>query len=116
MSTQKLKNNNKGFRGYIFSREINSNFIPHRVQNLVIKDFAKRNGLFFKLSSTEYIMNNSFHMLKALMKDANKLDGIIFYSYEMFFENIELCLNFVKKLMTEKKKSIFCSRRDRGKK
>ena len=38
------KLNNKGFRGYMFSREINGNFIPQRVQNLVIKDFAVRNN------------------------------------------------------------------------
>ena len=41
MSTQKSKKV-LSCRGYIFSRKINDNFIPQRVQNLVIKDFAKR--------------------------------------------------------------------------
>lgn len=107
MSIQKFKKNNKGYRGYIFSREINSNFIPHRVQNLVIKDFARRNDLFFKLSSTEYIMKNSFHMLKALLKDTRSIDGVIFYSYEMFFENIKLCIDSVNNLIRNQKKIYF---------
>lgn len=106
MSIQKYKNTSKGFRGYIFSREINSNFIPHRVQNLVIKDFAQRKNLFFKLSSTEYIMKKSFYMLKALLKDINFIDGVIFYSYEMFFDNVNLCIDFSRKLI-EKKKHIY---------
>ena len=37
----------EGYRGYIFSRKINDNFIPQRVQNLVIKDFAKEKNFFF---------------------------------------------------------------------
>ena len=32
-------------------------------------------------------MKNSFHMLKALLKDARSIDGVIFYSYEMFFDS-----------------------------
>ena len=106
MNIQKFKKNNKGYRGYIFSRDINFNFIPHRVQNLVIKDFAERNNLFFKLSSTEYIMKNSFHMLKALLHDTSSIDGVIFYSYEMFFENIKLCIDSLNNLI-KKKKNIF---------
>ena len=33
---------NLGYRGYIFSKEIGGNFIPQRVQNLVIKDYANK--------------------------------------------------------------------------
>ena len=82
MSTLKSKNI-EGYRGYIFSRSINGNFIPQRVQNLVIKDFAQRNKIFFKLSSTEYIMKDCYLMLNALIKDLKYLEGVIFYSFEM---------------------------------
>ena len=77
MSIQKSESD-KGFRGYIFSRSINNNFIPQRVQNLVIKDFASRKKLFFKLSSTEYIMENCFHMLKALVKEIKFINSYSF--------------------------------------
>ena len=73
----------KGYRGYIFSRSINQNFIPQRVQNLVIRDFATRKKIFFKLSLTEYNKKNCYIMLNSLIKDVNKIDGIIFYSIEM---------------------------------
>ena len=61
----------KGYRGYIFSRNINGNFIPQRVQNLVIRDFADRKKIVFKLSSTEYNMKNCYIMLNSLIKDIN---------------------------------------------
>ena len=58
----------KGYRGYIFSRSINKNFIPQRVQNLVIRDFAYRKKIFFKLSLTEYNMKNCYIMLNTIDK------------------------------------------------
>jgi sporadic carbohydrate cluster protein (TIGR04323 family) len=101
MIIQKSKNQ-KGFRGYIFSREINGNFIPQRVQNLVIKDFASRNNLFFKLSSTEYIMQDCYAMMNALLDDLKKIQGIIFYSFEMLPESKFERINFIKKVLQKK--------------
>tara|TARA_X000000950_G_scaffold244104_1_gene299978 strand:+ start:442 stop:864 length:423 start_codon:yes stop_codon:yes gene_type:complete len=106
MSIQKSESD-KGFRGYIFSRSINNNFIPQRVQNLVIKDFASRKKLFFKLSSTEYIMENCFHMLKALVKEIKLLNGIIFYSIEMLPKKKNLRDSYIKKILKEKKTIYF---------
>ena len=102
MKNQKQKNNEKGFRGYIFSRSIGTNFIPQRVQNLVIRDFAERNKIFFKLSSTEYNMKNCFLMLNSLTKNIKNIDGIIFYSIEMIFE-LKKIDEFFKKLLLKKK-------------
>ena len=73
----------KGYRGYIFSRKIEDNFIPQRVQNLVIKDFASRKKLFFKLSATEYKMENCFLMLNSTLKNLKSIEGMIFYSLFM---------------------------------
>lgn len=106
MKNQKQKNNGKGFRGYIFSRSIGVNFIPQRVQNLVIRDFAERNKIFFKLSSTEYNMKNCFLMLNSLIKNIKNIDGIIFYSIEMIFE-LKKIDEFFKKLLLEKKTIYF---------
>jgi sporadic carbohydrate cluster protein (TIGR04323 family) len=77
------KSDQQVFRGYIFSRSIEGNFIPQRVQNLVIKDYCFRKNIFFKLSATEYKMKNSFLMLKSLLEDLKSIDGIIFYSLFM---------------------------------
>ena len=96
----------KGYRGYIFSRKINGNFIPQRVQNLVIRDFALKKKIFFKLSSTEYNMENCYIMLNSLIKDINKIDGIIFYSIEMLADDKKKTLKLID-FFIKKKKPIF---------
>ena len=96
----------KGYRGYIFSRSINQNFIPQRVQNLVIRDFAYRKKIFFKLSLTEYNMKNCYIMLNSLIKDINKIDGIIFYSIEMLPTDKKEALKLID-LFLKKKKSLY---------
>ena len=84
------KSKKSGFRGYIFSRTIDGSFIPHRVQNLVIKDYCQRKKLFFKLSATEYKMKDSYIMLNAVLKELNKIDGVVFYSIFMLPEDSRL--------------------------
>lgn len=106
MSTQKLRKD-LGFRGYIFSRDIKGNFIPQRVQNLVIKDFCIRKKLFFKLSSTEYIMNNSYLMLKSILKEIKLIDGVVFYSMDMLPIKKKLRLNILNNFIKSKKKIFF---------
>lgn len=85
MKNQKSKSNN-WYVGYIFSRNIDKNFIPQKVQNLVIRDFATRMKFNLKLSATEYKMKNSYLMLKSLNKKKPTYNGIIFYSLRMLFE------------------------------
>ena len=97
------QNKNKGFRGYIFSRKINNNFIPQRVQNLVIRDFALRNKIFFKLSSTEYNMKNCYTMLNSLIEDYLKIDGVIFYSIEMLPNDKTFLYNLMNTFIFKKK-------------
>jgi len=96
----------RGFRGYIFSRSIDNNFIPQRVQNLVIRDFAFRKKVFFKLSSTEYNMKDCYIMLNTLVKDINKIDGIIFYSIEMLPTDKKKTLKLIN-LFIKKKKILY---------
>lgn len=105
MNIQSFKKS-KGFRGYIFSRKIEGNFIPQRVQNLVIKDFAARKNLFFKLSATEYKMENCFLMLNSTLKSLKSIEGMIFYSLFMLPEN-NLDRNKIMKIFIKKKKKLF---------
>ena len=73
----------KGWRGYIFSREIGGSMIPHRVQNLVIRDDAAKKNLLFLLSAVEYAMADCYMILEALLEELNNVDGLIFYSTHM---------------------------------
>ncbi len=65
------KSNKNWYMGYISSREIDNNIIPQKVQNLVIRDYAKRFGMNLILSSTEYKMKNSFLIFNSLIEKKN---------------------------------------------
>jgi sporadic carbohydrate cluster protein (TIGR04323 family) len=73
----------KGWRGYIFSREVNDCIVPQRVQNAVIRNYAAQREMLFLLSATEYYMDNCYMMLEALLDELEKIEGIIFYSMWM---------------------------------
>tara|TARA_B100000686_G_C16051794_1_gene600321 strand:- start:119 stop:538 length:420 start_codon:yes stop_codon:yes gene_type:complete len=105
MSLPKLKN--KGFRGYVFSRPIKGNLIPQKVQNLVIRDYALRKNLFFKLSAVEYSPQNSFLMLNLILKELNILKGLIFYSIFMLPEDKKKRENFFYSIIEKKKEVHF---------
>jgi sporadic carbohydrate cluster protein (TIGR04323 family) len=105
MMTRKLKK--LGFRGYIFSRKIDGNFIPQRVQNLVIKDYCQRKKLFFKLSATEYKMEHCYLMLNSVLKDIKKINGIIFYSLFMLPEEKKDRDNLIIKILKKNKEIHF---------
>lgn len=104
MKTQKFE---LGFRGYIFSRRIEENLIPQRVQNLVIRDFSERKNILFKLSATEYKMKNSYIVLKNTLKELKELDGIIFYSVHMLPTDSLFRYQIYKKILLKKKKIYF---------
>ena len=75
------------FKGYISSRKLNDgNFIPQKVQNLVIRSSCKDQNFEFNLSATEYGMADCYLILNQILNDLkkNKYDGIAFYSIEQF--------------------------------
>lgn len=101
------KKNKKGYRGYIFSRKIRGVLIPQKVQNLVIRDYADRKKLFFKLSKVEYSFKKSYLMLKSLLKEIKYLNGLIFYSINLLPETKIDRVNFLSKFIKSKKQVHF---------
>ena len=92
-------------RGYIFSRPFLEERVPQHVQNLVIRDYCKKNKFQFLLSATEYAIPNSYIMLKQIISELSKIDGIVAYSifqlplkYKDRFETIKLILNQSKEI------------------
>jgi sporadic carbohydrate cluster protein (TIGR04323 family) len=69
-----------GYRGYITSRPVQGSHFPQRVQNLVVRDYAQRRGLPFRLSLTEYAMPGCTMMLETLLGELDRLDGIVLFS------------------------------------
>ena len=69
----------KKVRGYIFSRTFMGERAPQHVQNIVIRDYCKKNKLSYLLSLTEYAMENCHLMLEQALNELKALDGIIAY-------------------------------------
>ena len=68
----------KGWRGYNFSRAIDGQMIPQRVQNLVIRDYCRRQGIDYLLSATEYSMENAAMILHSVYEELRVLKGSFF--------------------------------------
>lgn len=85
---------NSIYKGYIASRAVRDTIVPQRLQNLVIRTYAEKNKKKFSLSATEYIMDECFMMLRALIKDASQYEAIAIYSLYMLPKSKDLRLKF----------------------
>mgnify|MGYP001205544066 CR=1 FL=1 len=54
--------------------------VPQAVQNLVIRDYCKKNGYEFLLSSTEYAMPECHLILEQTLETITDIAGIAMYS------------------------------------
>ena len=70
----------KGWRGYIFSREIGGQLIPQRVQSLVIRNYSEKMGMQIIFSIVEYYMEDCYMMLDSYLGELNSIVGFVFYS------------------------------------
>jgi len=78
-----MQTNQKGYRGYVFSRSVDSHRVPQHIQNLVIRDYAARRKLHYLLSATEYAMADSYLVLEQVLADLASVDGVILYTMFM---------------------------------
>lgn len=78
-----------GHRGYIGSRPYFGQRAPQHVQNLVIRDYCRRQGFDFLLSATEYAMPGCYIMLNQVLSELPRLRGIALYSLFMLPQRAE---------------------------
>ena len=71
------------YRGYVVSRPIGAHRVPQHIQNLVIRNHAKKYNLHYLLSGVEHRMDGSYLMLNQILKAVENIDGIIIYSLFM---------------------------------
>ncbi len=97
----------KKIKGYIFSRPFLDERAPQHVQNIVIRDYCKKENLHYGLSAVEYAMKNSYKTLHQLVNNLKSLDGIVAYSvFQLPEDNIER-KNILKKFIKKKKLLFF---------
>ena len=70
----------KTCRGYITSTPFAGERVPQHIQNIVIRDYSKKNGIKLLMSNTEYCMKECQLILNQTIKELDLVDGIIFYS------------------------------------
>ena len=96
----------KKVRGYIFSRPFLDERAPQHVQNIVIRDFCKKNSYQYLLSASEYRMEKSYSVLEDLVKNSKSFDGIAAYSLLMLPDKHSHRTKLLKTLINKKK--FFC--------
>lgn len=72
-----------GHRGYIGARPLNGSRTPQHVQNIVIRDYARRKNLQYLLSAAEHTMPGSYMVLEDILDELPQLRGLILYSIFM---------------------------------
>jgi len=81
--------------------------VPQHVQNLVIRDYCKKQGLQYLLSATEYAMPNSHLILQQVLDELSELDGIIFYSLFLLPEDTTERDRVIQIILTKEKTIYF---------
>jgi len=94
-------------KGYIFSRSFFGERAPQHIQNIVLRDYCKKNNSDLILSSTEYKTKNSTYILEEILENLQNYDGIIFYSLFQLPENKNLRFKIYRKILTKKKQLNF---------
>lgn len=80
---------------------------PQHVQNIVIRDYCKKNKLSYLLSLTEYAMENCHIMLEQALKELKSIDGIVVYSLFQLPEDKKYRTKIYKKVLNLKKEMHF---------
>lgn len=70
----------KRLRGYIFGRPFLGERVPQHVQNIVLRDYARRKNVVLLLSASEYAMPRSHLILETVCGELPRIDGILAYS------------------------------------
>lgn len=90
-------------KGYIFSRSFFEDRVPQHVQNIVIRDYCKKNQINLLLSATEYKIRKSSFILMELIKKISQFDGLIFYSLFQLPEDNNLRKKVYQIILNKKK-------------
>jgi len=73
----------EGYRGYVTCREFGGLQIPVPVQSQLMREYAQRKGLMFKLHVNENSFARSYMSLEGLVADLEGLEGLFVTSYYM---------------------------------
>ena len=93
-------------KGYIFSRDFFGERVPQNVQNIVLRDYCKKNKHTFLLSGTEYTFKKSSYILFEILEKLIIMMEFYFTACTNFLRIKKKEKNFLKKLYIKKNKFI----------
>lgn len=94
-------------KGYIFSRPFFGERVPQHIQNIILRDYCKKNSYQFELSNTEYSSTNNSRILMNIITNLKNVDGLIFYSLFQLPISLSERIKVYKKLINSKKEIHF---------
>ena len=97
----------KKLKGYIFSRPFLGERVPQHIQNIILRDYSKKQNINFLLSATEYQTAKSIYILKEILEKIKNYDGLLFYSFLQLPENTQDRINLFKSIIKNKKEIHF---------
>ena len=74
---------------------------PQHIQNIVLRDYCKKNNYEYLLSGAEYAIHNSYLMLKQLVDEVSTFNGIVAYSLFQLPENQDDRLNIYNNILNK---------------
>lgn len=89
----------KTFLGYNVSAPVAGAFVPQRVQNLCIRDYARSRGLLLTFTVSEYWDNRRSLILLAQLRHAKSIGGIVFYSLALLPPDQERRKSFLRDVL-----------------
>ena len=92
----------KFVRGYCTHQNFGSFRIPVPLQNIILRDFAKKNNFGFKLSTNEFYFKSCYMQLLRLVDISidEKIHGIVMMSYMMLPQKRPDLIKIIKKLLS----------------
>lgn len=92
-----------GFRGYVVPRKFFHYSLPTSVQNLLLRDYANKNGYTYKLPPCELVFDNAYVQFKGLLNKLNEVEGLLFPSIFNLPKDKKLRISAYKKVIKLKK-------------
>jgi len=96
-----------GYRTYITSRSFGGMTIPAPAQNILLRTYAEKNNLEYMLPVNEFMFENCYIQLEAVLEELSTIEGILMCSLFMLPENTEKRNEIYKKLHEKKAKMYF---------
>ena len=95
----------ESLKGYMTSLPIHGSRFPHRVQNILLRDYCTRFGYEYLFSMIEVSVRNGHHVLMNMIEESSN-NGILFFSVAMLPQDFVIRKKSIRHIGSRKKSSL----------